>query len=498
MGNLLSLLRSIWSVLKPRFAVHLLVRYHDAVVEDRVVRRPRLERGPSMWLGGALGVLGIPMEMARLTWLDGERIQVSDGRMLLPGQPVRFREGDVEVEARLVRQFGLPRQILAGGDWFIVAAVLSMTILALGFDNLLATLRPDVNASQVEPSAELIARLLDEEYEGADRGMLAEQQEVRSQPTVTTQSFYLPAGDHGPHEDLGGAEDIAFETDLNEQEQTDRKHQPLKPEAPALVADRGAPAAPVPGVTEPQQMGDEILGADQARPEPEQRVAADREGWGFRDHDGAMETRDELEIKTEIAMARAMLEIDPDDAWALQNLAYYQYLGEQLDDAQRTHERFVELYPDSAAGYNNLALVFKRKGEYAKEEGYYRLALAITPDDAHALNNLAVNLSHQGRYDEALQIMDRVAELEPGEPYGDLHRAKIHAQMGNEDAALTYLEKALSSRGALDTLHSIEFRQDIRIDPAFDPLRQEPRFAEILSRFYGPEQAMTMTGGQSG
>ncbi|MCP4810459.1 MAG: tetratricopeptide repeat protein [Proteobacteria bacterium] len=485
-------------MLSGRFALHLLVRFHDAVVEDRLVQRT----SEPVVLSGDGGTLAVPPDedgglLGTVRWLDSQRIQLPDGQLLIPGQLVTLVQGDIEVDVRLVRQHALPRQILGGGDWFIVMAMAAMTIFALGFEYLLSGLQPEGGQYQVEPSAELIARLLDEDYEGEQRGMLAELGEEREAPQAI-HSFYLPAGDVGPMDTPGGAEEVALETDLREQDHADKKHQPLAPEPPALAADRGSEAVPIPGVSEPKQMGEELLGATESRPDPEQKVAADREGWGFRDHDGAMDARDEMEIKTEIAMARAMLEIDPDDAWALQNLAYYQYLGEQLDDAQRTHERYVELYPDSAAGYNNLALVFKRKGEYQKEEGYYRLALAITPEDAHALNNLAVNLAHQQRYDEALQIMDRVAELEPGEPYGDLHRAKIHAQMGHPEEALAYLEKALSTRGSLDTLHSIEFRQDIRIDPAFDPLRQEPRFAEILSRFYGPEQAMTMTEGRSG
>ena len=498
MGNRLPQTRSNVPMRSGRFALHLLVRFHETVVEDRLVQ---VTDGP-VRLSGDGGVLAIPPAedgsvLGAARWLDGQRVRLPDDRILVPGQLVTLSQGAIEVDIRLVRQHALARQILGGGDWFIVAAMAAMTLFAFGFEYLLQGMNGANGQVSVEPSAELIARLLDEEYAGADNGMLAEQRD-HDQAPVVIESFYLPAGDDGPHEEMGGADEVALETNLDEQDQADKKHQPLKPEPPALAADQGSEAAPIPGVSEPQQMGDQILGASEAQPEPDQKVAADKEGWGFRDHDGAMDSRDEMEIKTEIAMARAMLEIDPDDAWALQNLAYYQYLGEQLDDAQKTHERYVELYPDSAAGYNNLALVFKRKGEYTKEEGYYRLALAITPDDAHALNNLAVNLAHQERYDEALHIMERVAELEPDEPYGDLHRAKIHAQMGNSDGALTYLEKALSNKKSLDTLHSIEFRQDIRVDPAFDPIREEPRFAEILARFYGEEQAMTMTGGHRG
>ncbi|MFN7146953.1 MAG: tetratricopeptide repeat protein, partial [Myxococcota bacterium] len=165
--------------------------------------------------------------------------------------------------------------------------------------------------------------------------------------------------------------------------------------------------------------------------------------------------------------------------------AYYEYLAFDFEAAKRTYERFTQLYPEEPAGWNNLALVYKRAGEYQKEEELYRVALGLSPEDDHALNNLAVCLAHQGRYDEALQIMERLEVLVPDDPYADLHRAKIYAAMGKEERAYRFLQKSLASMRKLDTLHNIEFRQDIRVDPAFEALREQDRFRKVLDRFYG-------------
>ncbi|MCK6518306.1 tetratricopeptide repeat protein, partial [Myxococcota bacterium] len=121
-------------------------------------------------------------------------------------------------------------------------------------------------------------------------------------------------------------------------------------------------------------------------------------------------------------------------------------------------------------------------------------------DNTHALNNLAVNLAHQRRFDEALAIMERLDRLEPNDPYGDLHRAKIYASRGDSDAALALLDDALAGMQRLDTLHNIEFRQDIRLDPAFGGLREDPRFNDLLVRYYvdGPEPGINLSGGAGG
>jgi len=176
---------------------------------------------------------------------------------------------------------------------------------------------------------------------------------------------------------------------------------------------------------------------------------------------------------------------------------YYQYLAQDYGSCRKTYERFIELNPDEAAGYNNLALVYKRTGEYGKEEGYYRLALALDEKDEHALNNLAVNLAHQGRFAEALEIMKELETLDPGDAYADLHRSKIYAAMGNEAEALRFLEMSLQGMAALDTLHHIEFRQDIRVDPAFNLIRETPAFDDLLAQYYG-EDAEPLLGGKSG
>jgi Tfp pilus assembly protein PilF len=110
------------------------------------------------------------------------------------------------------------------------------------------------------------------------------------------------------------------------------------------------------------------------------------------------------------------------------------------------------------------------------------------------LNNLAVNLAHQGRYEEAEQIMAALEERSPDDPYADLHRAKIFAAQGKRRDAYRYLERALKGSRDLDTMHHIEFRQDIRLDPAFKDLRHEDRFARLLRDAYGSDADELLRG----
>jgi tetratricopeptide (TPR) repeat protein len=339
-------------------------------------------------------------------------------------------------------------------------------------------------------TAEYLGRILREDLDGEDVGVVEyEIDRPEAERKVGEHDVFVPAGAPGPYTgEMGGAAEVA---------RTPVRVGPSDPDAITprrveeqipLAAEHGVPLAAVPDERDGASGAEDgIADAEEEAREARDVPAEEEKGWGIPDwYDEEDEALDELQIEVMLHAARSRLRIDPDDPDALSLLSYYQYLAEDYDGAMRTYDRFIELYPESAAGYNNKALVYKRQGEYRKEEGLYRVALALDPGDTTALNNLAVNLSHQGRNAEALAVMEEIEATDPDDPYADLHRAKIHAQMGQEEEALAWLEKALQGMGRLDdVLHQIEFRQDIRVDPSFETLRQTRRFRAILDRYYG-------------
>lgn len=487
-----------------RHALRVSVRFHESVVEDRV-----LPQGREQFTLEEQGI-GLPPpdgaeSFARFKWLHARRVELTDSRgnvsLIEPSRPVQLVEGDIRVDIALVPTFRVAPSGLSG-DVFLLASMLAMIGVSAIMHMLLSLFAGPQGAVGVEPQPELIARLLDKDFEGAEEGFLFEEQE-RREFTVSSRDFYLPSGDQGPRDALGGSAnptDRAEDGERSDEPQV-AKHQPLKPEPTADLDGAPSEVPLIDGVQEPQRFAKRPTGQQDDQSAPK-KSAEDTEGWGYRDwYDVEDQRREEIEVQVQLEIAREQVRIDPDAAWALQQLAYYQYLAEDYQDCKKTYDRYIELFPDRPDGYNNLALVYKRTGEYSKEEGYYRLALALEPDDPHALNNLAVNLGHQERYDEALEIMDELHELQPDDPYTDLHRSKIFAAKGDEDSALSFLERALKGMERLDTLHHIEFRQDIRLDPAFIELRKKPVFNEILVRYYGADAApvhLDGVGGRSG
>lgn len=488
-------------------------RFHGQVVQQR------FDGGEPVRIGGA-PPFSLPLP-ADVSWLadvrwtrDGSaRITDATGRQfaLGPDETLEMGLGDIEVDLELAPQFQLRRS--EGTSWQLstgwLVVVLLFTIFTSWYELLwsraceiggvtpelavmLGCVASDAGGGAGGLDAEYLARLLKEDYAGEEDGFI--QREERPDADREAQDVFMPSGGRGPITKMGGAEEVG--PDSIKAPRTEELPEPEKLEAaedqalqvPALPEEVGTPieAEPLEGLEDQEGEGadDEDAGEDPLS----EAATEEEEGWGLQDwYDEKDAIIDQLEIDRTIEVAERRLKIDPNDPAALSLLSYYQYLDEDYDAAEKTYDRYIEIRPEDAAGFNNKALIYKRRGDYETEERLYRVALALEPMDVTAMNNLGVNLAHQGRHAEALAVMDQLEVLDPGDAYADLHRAKIHAEMGNDAKALEYLEKSLVGMAKLDTLHHIEFRQDIRLDPSFAKLRKTKAFRDILYKYYGDD-----------
>ncbi len=105
------------------------------------------------------------------------------------------------------------------------------------------------------------------------------------------------------------------------------------------------------------------------------------------------------------------------------------------------------------------------------------------PDDArvHAARGLA--LAGLGLREEALRearwLEESVVYREDkyGGPHLMLDRARILSQAGETDAALDEIERLLGGPSVFVSVHSL------RLDPLWDPIRDNPRFAALLAQY---------------
>ncbi len=139
------------------------------------------------------------------------------------------------------------------------------------------------------------------------------------------------------------------------------------------------------------------------------------------------------------------------------------------------------------------AEVFKLAGDEKKAKDYYRKAVdegirhangRVTENTIDILPGLAVAQAGLGRKEMAFETLDKFQKLSKEKglllPLSRawLTRAQVDVLVGNNAGAITGLDHALSSqKGSLISVNLI------RLDPFWDPLRKEPGFQALITKY---------------
>jgi predicted O-linked N-acetylglucosamine transferase (SPINDLY family) len=134
---------------------------------------------------------------------------------------------------------------------------------------------------------------------------------------------------------------------------------------------------------------------------------------------------------------RKALELRPRHAQALNNLAIALKATGDPDAAREAFSGALAVRPEYVEAALNLGLLEEARGDAAAAEVVWRQALAWRADDAAVLTCLGNLLRRQERSDEAVAMLARVHDLEPGpESAGNLALALIDAGRYREARAL--------------------------------------------------------------
>jgi TolB-like protein/tetratricopeptide (TPR) repeat protein len=217
---------------------------------------------------------------------------------------------------------------------------------------------------------------------------------------------------------------------------------------------------------------------------------------------------------------RRAIELDPSYATARQWYSNYLSVLGRFDESFREISEARRIAPLDLVINVDVGLAFYWAGQYERAHSEIRQALELEPNFGLGRFYLGLVELRLGRLPEAVRSLEAALSLEPGNPdviallgyaralSGDPERARralsdlqalsrkrfvsafplafLQIGLGNREAALDGLEKAYEERAA-----RLVF---VNVERAFDPIRSEPRFKDLLRRIKLPTNSRTPTG----
>jgi serine/threonine protein kinase/tetratricopeptide (TPR) repeat protein len=176
------------------------------------------------------------------------------------------------------------------------------------------------------------------------------------------------------------------------------------------------------------------------------------------------------EAMAEIRRAR---ELDPLSLIINVAVAFLTYLTRRYDDALIECRKVLDMDSSFPVAHMPLAFIYEQKGERDKAVAEYEKLFSYEGQEetAKAIREAYAASGYEAAMREMVkQMLSRMGSGRP--PLGFI--AHVLAQIGDTDEAIACAEKAYEER--------TQEIYTLAVDPAFDPIRSDPRFQDVVRR----------------
>lgn len=153
-------------------------------------------------------------------------------------------------------------------------------------------------------------------------------------------------------------------------------------------------------------------------------------------------------------------------------LASTLYYTRRNDEAIEQSRRAIVMDPQFVGAHLFLGRAYEQKGAYSEAIAELQQALKLSEGDSNELAALGRAYARAGDAAEARKILKDLIDRSTRTYVQPMSIAAIHGALGNKDDAFQWLQKSLGDRSI--------WLIYLKVDPAFDNLRQDQRFSEVL------------------
>jgi serine/threonine protein kinase/Tfp pilus assembly protein PilF len=176
---------------------------------------------------------------------------------------------------------------------------------------------------------------------------------------------------------------------------------------------------------------------------------------------------------------RRAQELDPLSLPINCSVVYVLYFGRQYDEAIAVGKKTLEMDPTFALAHQRLGMAYVQKKMYAEAIAEFKQAATNSNDAPLAIVSLGYAYAMSGNNKEALRVLAELKDISQRRYVSAYSVATIYAGLGEKEQAFQWLQKANDERNT-----EIVF---LKVDPRLDPLRDDPRFQDLVKRVGIPQ-----------
>jgi TolB-like protein/DNA-binding winged helix-turn-helix (wHTH) protein/Tfp pilus assembly protein PilF len=175
-----------------------------------------------------------------------------------------------------------------------------------------------------------------------------------------------------------------------------------------------------------------------------------------------------------VAEAERAVENDPMSGDINMVLGWAYFLDGRYDQAIRRERKTIEIDPERPNTYLVLGLVYLKERQYDLAIREFTKASQLFGEDPGASPFVGYVYGLSGRRQKALEVLNRLNSTSRHRPVWAYGEAIIYMGLGYKKQAFEWLEKAYEQHEWILT--------GVNVDPAFESLRSDPRFKNLVHR----------------
>jgi len=169
------------------------------------------------------------------------------------------------------------------------------------------------------------------------------------------------------------------------------------------------------------------------------------------------------------------LELDPLSPAPNLHLGWYYLFAKQYDAAIEQFQKTLKMDPNYPEAHSWLGQTYEQKKMYEQAIAEFQKAVALSRGDSYYRALLGHAYAISGKTEQAQAIIAALKSESSSASPTDVEIAIVYTGLGDRDQTFAWLEKAYQRRSEYLTYF-------FRVNPMFDGLHSDPRFANLVRR----------------